>query len=340
MADPIRVAVVGTGYWGVNHVRVFENDADAELVAVCDPAAKALARARRLAPRAAHIERFADVLANDRVDAVVLATPAVTHADLACQALAAGKHVLVEKPLALTAADGQRVADAARDAQRTLMIGHLMIYHAAVDRIRALVDAGELGELFYLYAARVNLGRLRTDENALWSFAPHDVSMIDSLLGELPVSVAARGQAYLQPDIEDVVFVTMKFAGGQMAHVHLSWLDPHKERKLTVVGSQKMVVFDDVSPEKLRIYDKGYDRPPEFTQFDEYLTLRQGDVHIPYLSMQEPLAVECRHFLDCIRSGEEPRTGATSALRVVQVLAAAQRSLELDGVPITLSAEL
>jgi predicted dehydrogenase len=206
-----------------------------------------------------------------------------------------------------------------------------------VARLRELLRSGDLGTLYYLYATRVNLGRLRKDENALWSFAPHDLSMIDYLLEEAPVSVAARGQGYLQPGVEDVVFVTLRFAGGQMAHVHLSWLDPRKERRLTVVCSQKMVEFDDISAEKLRIYDKGYERPPEFTHFDEYLTIRQGDIHIPHVAMEEPLSVEARHFLDCIQSGAVPQTGAQSALRVVRTLAAAQRSLELDGTPVTLS---
>lgn len=336
MSDAIRVAVVGTGYWGVNHVRVFAQQADAPLVAICDASAEALSRAGRLAPQARRYTQLDEVLADDGIDAVVLATPAVTHAVLASRALQAGKHVLVEKPLALTVEDARQIVEIARRHDRTLMIGHLMIYHPVMDRIGDLLRAGALGDLLYLYSTRVNLGRLRSDENALWSFAPHDISMIDALIGELPSSVSARGQAYLQPGIEDVVFVTMKYASGQMAHIHLSWLDPHKERRLTVVGSKKMVVFDDVAPEKLRIYDKGYDRPPSFTQFDEYLTLRQGDVHIPHVTMTEPLAVECRHFIECIRSGAMPRTGPDSALRVVEVLAAAQRSLDQDGIPVSL----
>ena len=239
------------------------------------------------------------------VDAVVLATPAITHADLACLALRAGKHVFVEKPVALDVAGAEAVAAAAAASGKTVMVGHLMLYHPAVERMRTLVAAGELGELYYLYATRVNLGRLRTDENALWSFAPHDLSMIDYLLGALPETVSARGGSYLQPGIEDVVFLSLRF-GRQMAHVHLSWLDPHKERRLTVVGSKKMVVFDDVATEKLRIYDKGYDRPPSFERYDEYLTIRHGDIHIPHLDMTEPLAAECRHFVDCCRTGNSP----------------------------------
>jgi predicted dehydrogenase len=336
-AGRVRLAVVGTGYWGINHVRSFAAEPRAELVWICDQDGGARARAGRLSPSARRTDSFDEILADDTVDAVVVATPAVTHATLACQALEADKHVLVEKPLALGVADAERVHDAARRSGRVLLAGHLMLYHPVLIRLRELLSSGALGDLYYLYSTRVNLGRLRQDENALWSFAPHDLSMIDFLLGELPVSVTARGQSYLQPGIEDVVFVTLKFAGGQMAHVHLSWLDPRKERRLTVVCSRKMVEFDDTAAEKLRIYDKGYERPPEFTQFDQFLTVRQGDVHIPHVAMVEPLAEEARHFVECILDGHAPRTDADSAVRVVRVLAAAQQSLELDGAPVTLS---
>jgi len=203
-----------------------------------------------------------------------------------------------------------------------------MIYHPALDKLHALIRSGELGDIYYLYSLRVNLGRLRRDENALWSLAPHDLSMILHLIDEQPSEVAARGECYLQPGIEDVVFVNLRFPDRKMAQVQLSWLDPRKERRLTVVGSKKMVEFDDVHPiEKLRIYDKGFDRPPAFRGFGEYLTLRHGDVHIPRVDMVEPLAAECAHFLDCIRTGAQPRSGAQSGLDVVRVLAAADRSL-------------
>lgn len=323
----MRVAVAGIGYWGINLVRTFAQEPRAELTWICDSRPEALARAGALAPRARPSESFDDVLGAADVDAVVIATPAVTHADMACRALAAGKHVLVEKPLALSVEDAERVADAARAADRVLMVGHLMMYHPAVEHLRELVCSGELGELLYLYSTRVNLGRVRRDENALWSFAPHDVSMIDYLLGTVPASVTATGESYLNPGIEDVVFVTLKFASRQMAHVHLSWLDPRKERRLTVVGSKKMVVFDDVSSEKLRIYDKGYERPPEFKDFGEYLAIRSGGVYIPHLKMVEPLALECAHFVDCVVSGVAPRSGVDNAMRVVRILAAADSSL-------------
>jgi len=332
---PLGVAVAGAGTWGVNHVRVFAAEPRIELRAICDPDPRAAARATAHAPGAA-LASWQQILDDARIAAVVIATPAATHAALACEALAAGKHVLVEKPLALSEPDAQRVADAARAAQRVLLVGHLMVYHPVVVRLREMLASGELGDLYYLYSRRVNLGRLRSDESALWSFGPHDLSMIDFLLGEEPSSVAARGQSYLQPGVEDVVFVSLRFGGGQMAHVHLSWLDPRKERRLTLVCSQKMVELDDVAAEKLRVYDKGYERPRDFNDWGEYLTLRDGDVHMPHVAMEEPLVVEARHFVDCCLGHAEPRTGAASALRVIRTLAAAERSLRADGAPTVL----
>lgn len=279
---------------------------------------------------------YASILGSSKIDAVVIATPAPSHAQLALAAIAAGKHVLIEKPMAMTLADGILLADAAATSQRTVMVGHLMVYHPVVVRLRAMLASGELGALHYLHASRVNLGRIRRDENALWSFGPHDLSMIDYLMQEMPISVSARGQCVLQRGIEDVVFLTLRFANGEMAHLHLSWLHPRKERRLTLVCAQKMVEFDDVATDKLRIYDKGYDRPSNFTYFDEYLTLRDGDVHIPQVPMEEPLRIQTRHFIDCVATGAAPRTDVASGLRVTRILDAAQRSLQLDGVPVTI----
>jgi predicted dehydrogenase len=328
---------VGAGYWGINHVRAFARQKGAELVAICDRDPDARARAAELAPRAALRDALDDVLGDSAVDAVVLATPAVAHAEQARAALAAGKHVFVEKPMALTPADAAAVVRDAETHRKTLMVGHLMLYHPGYERLRELVNGGEIGEVYYLYSLRVNLGRLRKDENALWSFAPHDLSMILDLVGAPPVTVAARGQSYLQPGVEDVVFLNLAFADRKMAQVQLSWLDPRKERRLTVVGSKKMVELDDTHPtEKLRIYDKGYDRPPSFTQYGEYLTVRHGDIHIPRLNMAEPLALECRHFIDCVAGAATPRTGGRHGLEVVRVLDAAQRSLDAAGAPVAL----
>lgn len=332
-----RVAVVGAGAWGINHVRSFARLKGAELVMVADASEASLARALALAPRARGGRDLEDALAAPDVDAVVLATPAVLHAAQAKAALAAGKHVFVEKPLALSAADARSVVDAAKAAGRVLMVGHLMLYHPAVLRLRQMIVAGELGKVLYMYALRVNLGRVRRDENAMWSLAPHDISMILHLLDEAPESVSARGGCYLQPGIADVAFVNLRFPSGVLAQIQLSWLDPRKERRLTVVGAQKMVEFDDAHPvEKLRIYDKGVDRPPQFTEYAQYLSIRNGDIHIPAVPMTEPLESECRHFIECVQENRTPLTDGEGALRVVSVLEAAQRSLEGDGAPVAL----
>jgi predicted dehydrogenase len=330
-----RLAVVGVGAWGVNHVRAFARLKGVEVAAVCDSSAEARSRALAIAPRARAESDLATVLDDPTIEAVVLATPAVAHAAQARQALAAGKHVLVEKPLALSAGDADSVVTAARAAGKVLLVGHLMLYSPAFDRLRQMVRAGDLGTVYYLYAQRVNLGRVRRDENALWSLAPHDVSMILSLLDEPPAQVSARGGSYLQKGIEDVVFVSVRFPSGLLANIQLSWLDPRKERRLTVVGSKKMVELDDGHPvEKLRVYDKGYDRPPAFTEYAEFLAIRNGDIHIPMVSGGEPLDLECRHFIDCIVNGKQPLTDGASALSVVRVLEAASRSLAADGAPV------
>lgn len=326
--EQIRVAIVGAGYWGINLVRTFSQQRHTQVTWVCDQKTDARDRAHALVPKARTTGSFDDVLHANDVDAVVIATPSSTHADLSCRALAVGKHVYVEKPLALSVSDAEKVEAAVHKSGRVFMVGHLMMYHPVVEYLRELVKSGELGNILYLYAARVNLGKIRNDENALWSFAPHDISMIDYLLGIEPHRVTAVGKCYLTPGIEDVVFVNLEFANQQMAHIHLSWLDPHKERRLTVVGDKKMVVFDDMLSEKLRIYDKGYDKPPAFTDFGEFLAIRSGGVYIPHIKMSEPLARECAHFIHCIRTGESPRSGIKNGMRVMQILEAAQRSLD------------
>jgi len=214
------------------------------------------------------------------------------------------------------------------------MVGHLMVYHPALRRLRELLVSGTLGRLHYLHSTRVNLGRIRQDESALWSFGPHDLSMLDFLLDKQPASVIARGQRVLQSSLEDVVFMTLRYRDGEMANIHLSWLHPRKERKLTLVCSQKMVEFDDVDADKLRIYDKGYDRPPEFTEYGHFLTLRDGDVFIPQIRMQEPLRAQLHHFLDCIEQATTPSTDVASGVRVTAVLSAAAESLLSDGHPV------
>ena len=328
----LKVGVVGAGAWGRNHVRTVAGLAEAELAAVCDPDPKVRERVARQYPAALVTSDLGALLGV--VDAVIVASPAATHAAIARQAVEAGKPVLVEKPFALKVEDALTVARLSAERKVPVLAGHLLVYHPAVERLRELVRTGELGKVFYLYGLRVNLGQVRKDENALWSFGPHDVSVALYLLGEHPIRVAAHGKSYLQPAIEDVVFLTMEFGSGVLAHVQLSWLDPHKERKLTVVGAKKMVVFDDMEPrEKLRIYDKGVDRPPEYGSFGESLAIREGDIFIPRIPSVEPLAAELAHFVRAAQGREAPRASAEDGVQVVRVLEAASRSLARGGTP-------
>ena len=331
---PIRIGVLGAGSWGINHVRALAAEPRCRIVAVAEPDEAKRGLIAEIAPGARWTASAETIVHAAEIDAVVIASPARTHVELAIAALDAGKHVLIEKPVARSVAEARRVAAAAARAGTVGMVGHLMVFHPAVRRIRELLRSGSLGRPFYVHAMRVNLGRLRSDETALWCFGPHDLSMLDYILGEHPVTASACGTAVLQPGIEDIVFVTLRYPSGILANLHLSWLSPRKERRFTLVCSQKMIELDDVSPEKLRIYDKGYDRPPEFTQFGEFLTIRDGDVHIPQVSMEEPLRAELRHFLDCIERGEPPQTDLAQGVRVTAILEAAQRSLAAGGAPL------
>jgi len=281
---------------------------------------------------------YDEVLKDPEVQAVIIATPAPSHYALAKQALMHGKDVYVEKPFVLDVAHGRELIELARTGERILMVGHLLEYHPVVNHLRDLIKSGELGEIYYIYNQRLNLGTVRGDENAMWNFAPHDVSAILYLLGREPSDVSARGQSYLQRGIEDVVFMTLNFNDKAMAHIHVSWLDPHKVRKLTIVGSRKMAVFDDLEgTEKLRIYDKGAAAGgSDYNTFAEYVTLRFGDITIPYVKVGEPLRAECQHFLECVRTRRQPVSDGLDGLRVIQVLDAAQRSLQQNGLPVAL----
>ncbi|HVG76175.1 MAG TPA: Gfo/Idh/MocA family oxidoreductase [Thermoleophilaceae bacterium] len=319
------VGVVGLGYWGPNLARNFDRQQDAELTWLCDASEEALARWGPAFPSARTTSSFDDLLNDDALDAIVIATPVPTHADLATRVLSAGKHCFVEKPLARSEEEAEAVVKAASMADRVLLVGHLLEYHPGVQKLAEIVKSGELGELRYIYSNRLNLGKDRPDENALWSLGVHDLSVILMLAGEEPFNWDVMGASYLRPKVEDVVFALMRFNSGLLAHMHLSWLDPHKERRFTVVGSKRMATFDDMEIErKLTVYDKGFDE--DYSSYGEYIA-RSGDIHSPRVSNEEPLRIECRHFLDCIRDGSEPRTGAESALRVVRVLERLQRSL-------------
>jgi predicted dehydrogenase len=325
-AKPIRVGVVGLGYWGPNLARNLGASPGCELAWLCDASEHARAKLERSFPNARSTARLEDLLADPELDAVVLATPVPTHAELAVAVARAGKHCFVEKPLATNAADAERAVQAAADAGKILMVGHLLEYHPAVVRLKELIDDGELGGLFYVYGNRLNLGKLRADENALWSLGAHDVSVALHLIGEEPEECIAHGASYVRDGVQDVVFCYLRFPSGIVAHLHLSWLDPHKERRITVVGERRMATFDDMLIEgKLTIYDKGFDE--DTRSWGEYIA-RSGDTFSPRISNVEPLRIECEHFLECIRTGATPRSDGHSGLRVVRVLEKLQHSLD------------
>jgi predicted dehydrogenase len=340
VAETVGIAVVGTGDWGANLVRNFAALPGGKLVALCDTDPARLAKTGAQYPGVRTTVRLEDIASAPDVRGVVVAATAIQHHPIAKALLEAGKDVYVEKPLCLRVDHAEELVRLARDRDRILMVGHLLLHHPGVRYLKDMVRKGELGEVFYIYSQRVNLGKVRRDENALWSFAPHDLSVILHLLEMEPIDVAARGSAFLQGTVEDVVFLHLRFPGGKMAHVHVSWLDPHKLRKFTVVGSQKMVVFDDMeASEKLRIYDKGIDRAGQIVSYGDALSVRSGDIVIPKISLQEPLRIECQHFVDCVRDRKAPLTDGADGLRVVRVLAAAQQSLEAGGIPVPVAGQ-
>jgi predicted dehydrogenase len=331
------IAIVGAGSWGKNLVRNFYELRRQNTVYACDLDAAKLERLRNAFPLLKTTPNYQEILANENIKAVVVATTAVGHFEKAKQALEANKDVFVEKPLTLSTRDAVELVKLAERHQRILMVGHLMIYHPVSLQLRELIKNGDLGEVYYIYSQRVNLGQVRKDENALWSFGPHDLSLLFYLIDQEPIDVAARGQTYLQNGIEDVVFVSLNFPNRVSAHIHLSWLDPHKLRKVTVVGSKKMAVFDDTATtEKLRIYDNRAEKKIDYDTYGDYITLRFGDVVIPYVAVTEPLKLECQHFLDCIEKRLTPRTDGRDGLRVVKVLEAANQSLKNNGIPVNL----
>jgi len=334
--DILSVAVVGAGYWGKNLVRNFATAERCNLKYVCDLDEKLLAKQKRNFPFVKTSTNVEEILEDSEVDAVVVATDVPTHFRVAQKSLEASKHTYVEKPLTSNAGDAKALVELAKEKKVKLMVGHLLEYHPAVSFLKEMIDKGAIGQPYYMYTQRVNLGIVRQNENAWWSLAPHDISVICYLLGSEPVSVAAHGQCYLQKDIEDVVFATIKFSDGKVANVHCSWLDPHKIRKMTVVGSEKMVTFDDMeATEKIRMYDKGAAIKHDITtSYADIISLRFGDIVIPKVPGGEPLALECSHFIDCVLDNSPIRSDGIDGLRVVRVLEAGQKSLKNNGEPI------
>ena len=332
-ADTVRVGVVGLGYWGPNLARNLARVG--ELAWACDLSEDNRNRYARLYPETHMTADLDELLADPALDAVAIATSVPTHHPLGMRVLAAGKHLFVEKPLALSTAEARELVEAAEAADRRLMVGHLLLFHPGLRAVKALIDAGELGKLYYLYGNRQNLGKVRADENALWSLGAHDIAVLLSLIGERPSELQARGESYVRPGVEDVVFGYLKFPSGVVAHLHLSWLDPNKMRKLTVVGSDKMVVFDDMeSDRKVTIYDKGITQPRADT-YGEYVGVRMGDISIPRVASDEPLRLEVEEFAAAIREQRTPVSDGYSGIAVVEVLEGLQRSLDEGGRVIT-----
>ena len=330
-----KIAQLGCGYWGPNLLRNFSAQADCHVkwVAEEDPKRRDYVAANY--PKTQTTPHWQDTINDPEVDAVVIATPASTHYALGKACLEAGKHLFVEKPLAMCVPEADELVHLAAARERILMVGDTFLYNAAVRYMKQLLTDGELGEVYYIYSQRLNLGQVRTDVNAWWNLAPHDISILLYLMeGALPVSVSARGVHYIQPKIEDVVFAILTWANRVTAHVHVSWLDPSKTRKMTIVGSRKMLVYDDVSDDKIAVIDKGVDRVPkagermDYDYFNNYQLLhRAGDILLPRIHFKEPLQVEAAHFLECVRTGQTPLSGPKHARGVVSVLEAGQTSL-------------
>jgi predicted dehydrogenase len=331
----INLGIMGVGYWGPNLVRDFTQLSEANILRVCDLKEENLSKIKNRYPQLKTTKNYLDLIQNQKIEALVISTPAVTHFKLTKEGLLNNKHIFCEKPLALSTKEGEELVRLSREKEKILMVGHLLKYHPAVRKLKEYVEKGELGNVYYIYSTRVNLGKVRKEENALWSFAPHDISIILYLLDEEPEEVTAKGGSYLQKGVEDVIFLTLRFPNQVIAHIHVSWLDPHRIRKTTVVGSKKMAVFDDTEiQEKIKIYDRGIERGKPYDTYEELLTLRLGDTYIPRVDLSEPLKIECQHFLDCIKESKKPLTDGEDGLKVLRVLEAAQESLDKGGKPV------
>jgi len=325
--------VIGCGYWGPNLIRNFTHLKDSEVVVCADLEAARLEHMHSLYPHIETTKDYRTMLSRDDLDAIVVATPPATHHAIGLEALEAGKHLFVEKPLAISTAECASLVSTAHRKGLTLMAGHTFVYTAAVNKIKEVIESGELGDIYYISTTRVNLGIFQENINVVWDLAPHDVSILNYILGAAPLTVATGANSYIRKSVEDVAFITLRYPNETMAHVHVSWLNPNKIRSTTVVGSKKMLVYDDVSQlEKIRIYDKGVTVQPHYDTFGEFqLSYRFGDIFIPKLDDTEPLKTACQHFVDCIRDKVPPRSSGVHGMEVVGVLEAAVESIRADG---------
>ena len=338
MAKQLKVGVVGCGYWGPNLIRNFRSLPDCQLRMMCDLSEQRLNHLRSLYPEVEGTNDYNHMLNGAGLDAVVIATAVKTHFPLAKASLLAGKHTFIEKPLASSSAQCEELVAIAKKNGLILMTGHTFLYSPAVRKIKEIVDSGAIGEIRYICARRLNLGLYQKDINVAWDLAPHDISIIQHIMGKQAVTVNCRGSAHVTPGIEDVTTMCLTFNDQQSAIIHSSWLDPRKVREMTIVGSQRMIVYDDIAPlEKIRIFDARVERPPHYDTFGEFhYAYHYGDVNIPYIRQEEPLKVECQHFLDCIRTGATPLSCGTAGTELVKILEASSESLKRGGGPVNL----
>jgi len=338
MSKQIKVGVVGCGYWGPNLVRNFRSLPDCSLKTMCDLSEERLKHLTSLYPEVKGEGDFHNMLNGAGLDAVAIATAVKLHYPMAKASLLAGKHTLIEKPMAASSSECEELINIANRKGLVLMVGHTFLYSQAVRKIKEIVDWGDIGEIRYISARRLNLGLYQKDINVAWDLAPHDLSIILYVMGEPPVCVTCRGSAHITPGVEDVTLMHVSFPKNRSAIVHSSWLDPRKIREMTIVGSKRMIVYDDVAPlEKIRIFDARVERPPHYDTFAEFqYAYHYGDMYAPHIKQEEPLKVECQHFLECIQTGRTPLSSGTRGLEVVKVLEASSASLRQDGNPVQL----
>jgi len=342
MEKLINVGVAGCGYWGPNLIRNFSQLPDCRVKQVCDTDENRLKHMKKLYPMVATTKEFDDLVKDKEIDAIVVATPVHLHHALAKKSLLSGKHTFIEKPMATSSAECKELVDLAGKNKLTLMVGHTFIYSTPVRRVKEIVDSGEIGEIQYISSRRLNLGLFQKDINVTWDLAPHDISIILYFMGRPPATINCQGKAHVNKEIEDVTNMSLNFDNGGFAIVHSSWLDPNKVREMIIVGSKKMIVYNDNEPlEKIKIYDKRVEAPPHYDTFAEFhYSYHYGDAYIPHLKQVEPLKMETQHFLDCIRNGKTPETSGLDGLRVVQILEASSRSLKNDGARVEIDLQM
>jgi len=338
--DKLAVGVVGCGYWGPNLIRNFRSLPNCTVPLICDVSETRLEHLQGLYPDLDTTTDFETLVGNPEIDAIVVATPVHLHHKLAMAALSAGKHTFIEKPMASSSAECRELVELAAQKNLVLMVGHTFLYSPPVRKAKEIVDSGDLGDLLYICSRRLNLGLFQKDINVVWDLAPHDISIILYLMGRDPVSVNCQGSANINPQIEDVANLTMNFADGGYATVHSSWLDPKKVREMTIVGTQKMILYDDIEPlQKIRLYDIRVETPPHYDTFAEFqYAYHYGDMYAPRLDQDEPLKIECQHFIDCMRTGDTPITSGEQGLHLVQILEAASESLRQHGAKVEVGA--